>query len=301
MMAVRRGQEYKYEIIRKRARTAKTKNNEEMNATRPTHKFTEGNFVMLKDFSPAHKGEKKLRSKWRGPMRIIKALATTLVVIPWTETAADIGELVLPTARFQKRAKGAAGNRPLHYEFMSTKNCKPYKGPVGQCLDYDPLLVDRFLHELNNDWELQTPRTFVESEADFRSHHSEHKNDPNYDPNDDAESDSSDHDSGPSAPDSILNNAPNAPQNDPDDSSDQESDQDQDPDYQPDPTTPPPHQDSEAESSIEREEEESDPDEEPEEYPPPPNLQALAPPINQYPPDAYYEDVVPTAAAEPLP
>jgi hypothetical protein len=42
MMAVRRGQEYKYEIIRKRARIAKNKRKEEMNVTRPTHKFTEG-------------------------------------------------------------------------------------------------------------------------------------------------------------------------------------------------------------------------------------------------------------------
>jgi hypothetical protein len=182
MMAVRRGQEYKYEIIRKRARIAKNKRKEKMNVTRPTHKFTEGNFVMLKDFSPAHQGEKKLRSKWRGPMHIIKAMATTLAVVPWTETMDDIGKLGLPTARFQRRAKGVAGNQPLLYELVSTKNCKPYQGPVGQCLDYDPLFVDRFLHELNNNWELQTTRTFVESEADFRLENSDHGNDPNYQP-----------------------------------------------------------------------------------------------------------------------
>jgi hypothetical protein len=177
---------------------------------------------MLKDFSPAHRGEKKLRSKWRGPMRIIKAMATTLVVIPWTETMDDIGELGLPAAKFQKRAKGAAGNRPLHYELVSTKNCKPYRGPVGQCLDYDPL----FLHELNNDWELQTTRTFVESEADFRSENSDHGNDPNYQPPSDED-------------ESISSN----------DSADNSSDEDND--HQP------PEVDSEAESSDEEAEAEA--------------------------------------------
>jgi hypothetical protein len=153
-------------------------------------------------------------------MRIIKAMATTLVVVPWTETMDDIGELGLPTARFQKRAKGAAGNRPLHYELLSTKNCKPYRGPVGQCLDYDPLLVDQFLHELNNNWELQTTRTFVESEADFRSENSNHGNDPNYQP--------------PSDEDESISSNDNA-----------NNSSDEDNDYQP------PEVDSEAESSDE--------------------------------------------------
>jgi hypothetical protein len=60
---------------------------------------------MLKDYTPAHKGEKKLRSKYRGPMRIIKAMATSLVVVPWTETLSDIGELDLPAENSKNATK----------------------------------------------------------------------------------------------------------------------------------------------------------------------------------------------------
>ncbi len=152
MLAVRRGQEYKYETIRKRARALKTKRQQEINETRRTHHFNEGDFVMCKDFTPALKGEKKLRNKFRGPMRIIKAMTSSLIVIPWTEEH-KFGDFGLEADLFQKRFKGSAGNKPIYYELVSTKNCKPYKGPIGSCPEYDPLLVDRFLDSLGVDWD----------------------------------------------------------------------------------------------------------------------------------------------------
>jgi hypothetical protein len=244
MMAVRRGQEYKYEIIRKRARAIKAKRGEDVNTTCHTHKFREGNFVMLKDYTPAHKGEKKLQSKYRGPMRIIKAMATSLVVVPWTETLLDIGELNLHAEKFQKHYKGAACNPPIYYELVSIKNCKPYNGPVGECPEYDPDLVTRFLDDLKLEWEDCPPPTVIMSATRASDLGSLPSQDPSFRPenhpslweNDSEDSDYPNNDVDPAHPPSLHPSIPSS-ESEADSQNEDGIDEDQ-------PINPEPHQQS---------------------------------------------------------
>jgi hypothetical protein len=84
-------------------------------------------------------------------MRVIRAMNTSLVVIPWTDES-KFNQYNLNEKYFQKEFKGKKGDNTFYYELVSTKNCKPYTGKVIQCPEYDSLLVGRFLKDLGCNW-----------------------------------------------------------------------------------------------------------------------------------------------------
>ena len=143
---LRRGQEYKWEVIRNRAQKLQDERLEVTNKHKSKGKFEVGDFVMIKDRSPKGKFEKKLSNRFKGPYRILKVYTSSLVVLPW-----------IHNDEYLARQQGIGNFRrlleanPVHRfttEIISKDACKPYVGAMPSPPNYDQFLVGRFLKKL---------------------------------------------------------------------------------------------------------------------------------------------------------
>ncbi len=74
-------------------------------------------------------GETKLKAKFIGPFRVIKAYPSSLVVIPWTENP-RLEEYYKDPDLFRYNHRGDI--RPFHTRQVSVKDCKPYRAATTE-------------------------------------------------------------------------------------------------------------------------------------------------------------------------
>ena len=121
----------------------------EWDNTARTHTYKEGDYVLVKNNSPASgPGKMKLRAKYIGPFRVIKAYISNLIVVPWTENS-WLEEYYKDPNVFRLMHRGDI--KPFYTRQVAVKHCKPFKGKVESEEIIDPILLSRFLDMLGND------------------------------------------------------------------------------------------------------------------------------------------------------
>jgi hypothetical protein len=100
----------------------------------------------VKNLNPAlGPGETKLRARYIGPFRIIKAYPSSLVVVPWTENA-RLEEYYKDPNLFRYMHRGDI--KPFYTKQVSARDCKPYKAMVKRQDVVDPIVLNKFLTNL---------------------------------------------------------------------------------------------------------------------------------------------------------
>ena len=85
---VRRFQELAFQIVRSRNERKLLAHKDKWDSTARIHSYKEGDYVLVKNLNPASgPGKAKLRAKYVGPFRVIKAYTSSLIVVPWTENS----------------------------------------------------------------------------------------------------------------------------------------------------------------------------------------------------------------------
>ena len=145
---VRRFQEVAYQIASARNERHIQQKKDSFDKVARTHHFKEGGFVMLKNMNPADgPGRMKLRPKYLGPYRIIKAYPSSLALIPWVEN--ELFEEYMATPGIFKQIIKAE-IKQFSVRIASVKHCKPYKGSIEQPVKIiDPHLINDFLDSLD--------------------------------------------------------------------------------------------------------------------------------------------------------
>ena len=146
---MRRFQELSFQIVRSRNERKLLANKEKWDETARIHPFKEGDFVLVKNNNPASgPGKMKLRSKYVGPFRVIKAYTSSLVVVPWTEVD-RLEEYYKDPNLFRYIHRGDI--KPFHTRQVAVKHCKPFKGNIKTEQIIDPIMLTRFLDMLGVD------------------------------------------------------------------------------------------------------------------------------------------------------
>ena len=146
---MRRFQELSFQIVRSRNERKLLAKKVHWDTTARTHPYKEGDFVLVKNNNPASgPGKKKLRSRYLGPFRVLKAYTSSLIVIPWTEND-RLDEYNKSPDAFRLIHRGDI--KPFHTRQVSVKHCKPYHGSKETEHIIDPIMLTRFLDSLGID------------------------------------------------------------------------------------------------------------------------------------------------------
>ena len=151
---MRRFQELSFQIVRSRneRKLLAKKDSWDENSRNPP--YSVGDYVLVKNNAPASgPGKMKLRSKYIGPFRVIKAYLSSLIVVPWTQNA-RLEEYYRDPNVFRLIHRGDI--KPFHTRQVAVKHCKPFKGDINTEEIVDPIMLSRFLDDLgvNNDSEI---------------------------------------------------------------------------------------------------------------------------------------------------
>ncbi len=146
---MRRFQELAYQIVRGRNERRLQTKKELWDETARHQPYKLGDFVLIKNQSPASgPGKMKLRAKYIGPFRIIKVYYSSVVVVPWTQNA-RLEEYYKDPNVFRLLHRGDI--RPFYTRIVSVRHCKPFKGDLTQDEVIDPIMISRFLDGLGID------------------------------------------------------------------------------------------------------------------------------------------------------
>ena len=146
---MRRFQELAFQIVRSRNQRKLLARKETWDSTAKCHTFTEGDFVLVKNNNPASgPGKMKLRAKYLGPFRIIKAYTSSLIVVPWTENS-RLDEYYKDPDVFRLIHRGDI--KPFYTRQVAVKHCKPFRGNIESEQIIDPIMLTRFLDSLGVD------------------------------------------------------------------------------------------------------------------------------------------------------
>ena len=146
---MRRFQELAFQIVRARNERKLIANKDKWDLTAKVHSFKEGDFVLVKNNNPASgPGKMKLRAKYIGPFRVIKAYVSSLVVVPWTQNS-RLEELYKDPNVFRFMHRGDI--KPFHTRQVSVRHCKPFRGKIESEEIIDPIMLTRFLDSLGVD------------------------------------------------------------------------------------------------------------------------------------------------------
>ena len=146
---MRRFQELAFQIVRSRNERKLQARKESWDSTAKYHSYKAGDFVLVKNNGPASgPGKMKLRAKYLGPFRVIKAYTSSLIVVPWTENS-RLDEYYKDPNIFRLIHRGDI--RPFYTRQVSVKHCKPFKGKIDSEQIIDPIMLDRFLSAMGID------------------------------------------------------------------------------------------------------------------------------------------------------
>jgi hypothetical protein len=108
--------------------------------------YVVGDYVLVKNNNPASgPGKMKLRAKYIGPFRVIKAYMSSLIVVPWTQNS-RLEEYYRDPNVFRLMHRGDI--KPFHTRQVAVKHCKPFKGDILTEEIVDPIMLSRFLDDL---------------------------------------------------------------------------------------------------------------------------------------------------------
>ena len=138
LLATRLGQEFLWQVVR--AQEMRKRKPDEMPGK--DHQYKEGDFVLVKDLTIGGPSENKLKPKYKGPFRILRAYPASLLIQKW----------ITPKDRLNTGAI-------LHHHTMNAKHfdarivhprdCKPYeKRNIGSEPRVHPKLISNFLKQL---------------------------------------------------------------------------------------------------------------------------------------------------------
>jgi hypothetical protein len=146
---MRRFQELAFQIVRRRNERKLLAKQTTWNRNAKIHPYKNGDFVLIKNKAPASgPGKAKLRAKYIGPFRVLKAYLSSLIVIPWTENS-RMEQYYKDPDIFRLIHRGDI--KPFHTRQVATKHCKPFRGDVNSDQIIDPIMLNKFLHSLNVD------------------------------------------------------------------------------------------------------------------------------------------------------
>ena len=146
---MRRFQELAFQIVRSRNERKLLARKDALDSTAKPHTFKEGDFVLVKNKNPASgPGKMKLRAKYVGPFRVIKAYTSSLIVVPWTENS-RLDEYYKDPNIFRLIHRGDI--KPFYTRQVAVKHCKPFKGDIEAEQIIDPIMLTRFLDMLGVD------------------------------------------------------------------------------------------------------------------------------------------------------
>ena len=105
--------------------------------------------MLVKNNNPASgPGKMKLRAKYIGPFRVIKAYTSSLIVVPWTENS-RLDEYYRDPDVFRLIHRGDI--KPFYTRQVAVKHCKPFRGKIDSEQIIDPIMLTRFLDALGVD------------------------------------------------------------------------------------------------------------------------------------------------------
>ena len=146
---MRRFQELAFQIVRGRNERKLLARKVNWDTTAKTHAYKAGEFVLVKNCNPASgPGKLKLRAKYIGPFRVIKAYTSSLIVIPWTENS-RLEDYYKDPNVFRLMHRGDI--KPFYTRQVAVKNCKPFRGKMETEQIIDPIMLTRFLDMLGVD------------------------------------------------------------------------------------------------------------------------------------------------------
>ena len=146
---MRRFQELAFQIVRSRNERKLLARKADWDTTAKTNPYKEGDFVLVKNKNPASgPGKMKLRAKYIGPFRVIKAYTASLIVVPWTENSRLENYYKDPDI-FRLMHRGDI--KPFYTRQVAVKHCKPFKGQIDSEQIVDPIMLTRFLDMLGVD------------------------------------------------------------------------------------------------------------------------------------------------------
>jgi len=140
---MRRFQELAFQIVRKRNERKILARKAKWDSTAKIHHYKEGDFILVKNNNPASgPGKMKLRAKYLGPFRVIKAYMSSLICVPWTENA-RLEEYYKDPDVFRLMHRGDI--KPFHTRQVAVKHCKPFRGNIDDEQIIDPIMLNKFL------------------------------------------------------------------------------------------------------------------------------------------------------------
>ena len=146
---MRRFQELSFQIVRSRNERKLQAKKEVWDRHARHPPYVVGDYVLIKNNNPASgPGKMKLRAKYIGPFRVIKAYTSSLIVVPWTQNA-RLEEYYKDPNVFRLMHRGDI--RPFHTKQVAVKHCKPFKGEIKAEEIVDPIMLSRFLDDLGVD------------------------------------------------------------------------------------------------------------------------------------------------------
>ena len=139
LQATRLGQEFMWNVVRAlqdRPRPGK-------DVSQRSHSYKEGDFVLLKDLTIGKPGESKLRPRYLGPYRILKAYDAVVLIKRWVGPEDKVKSLAL-LHHHQLDAKHA------DVRLAHIRHIKEFKNPmkIGAGPAINPLIIDNFLRQL---------------------------------------------------------------------------------------------------------------------------------------------------------
>ena len=145
--SIRRFQEYAFQLTRARHTKLRDKRKETKNVNAFVHNYQPGDFVMVRDLQPGAKGDRKLRPRYRGPYRVVRAFESSLQVIPWDESQ-RLDEIE-QAPQFVQRLNAV---KPFLTDTVPVRLCKPCKFSPTLPPRFDNNLMDKLI-ELLGDYE----------------------------------------------------------------------------------------------------------------------------------------------------
>ena len=172
---LRRFQELSFQIVTMRNERLAKARKVQMDKNAITPKYKVGEYVLVKNLQPGTgPGQVKLRAKYIGPFRVIKVYQSSLALVPWSLNS-KLEQFYRDPNLFRLAHRGDL--KTFEVRIAANRDVKPYKGRIDTHLIVDPIMIGKFLDEL--DLDNNPDLTHILTGHDAPSHLDNHESDTN--------------------------------------------------------------------------------------------------------------------------